>query len=296
MTTGYFTLLPERGFLLVEGPEAEHFLQNLITCEVEALAGAAFGALLTPQGKILFDFLVYATEKGFLLEAPKAVIPDLKKRLGFYKLRAKLEITEPSSELTVAVVWDLDEPPSGPFEGALAGPAADPRLADLGQRIIGTPEQLNGFLSSHGLQYAEPQKWHAHRIMLGVPEGGTDFEFSDIFPHDADMDQLNGISFKKGCYIGQEIVSRMEHRGTARKRFVMVAASVPLPGQGADITTDEKTLASLGSTAGSRGLALIRLDKVKAAMDNNTPIMCGNAELTVSIPEWARFEWPDNKS
>jgi len=295
MTKGNFALLPDRGLLTVGGPEAEHFLQNLVTCEVETLVvgEAAFGALLTPQGKILFDFLIYRTDKGFLLDAPLDVLADLKKRLGFYKLRAKVEIGEAESDLVISAVWDLSGPRRSGLESEAAFVVQDPRVPNLGLRMI-APSDLHSTITRElDLQGTDAAAWHAHRISLGVPEGGRDFAYSDIFPHDADMDQLGGISFKKGCYIGQEIVSRMEHRGTARKRFVVVTAATPLPEAGTIVTADNKSIGELGSSDGIKGLALLRLDKAKAALDNGSPIKCGDAKLEVRLPDWATFGWPE---
>jgi folate-binding protein YgfZ len=133
--------------------------------------------------------------------------------------------------------------------------------------------------------------YHAHRVALGVPEGGVDFTFGDTFPHDADMDQLGGVDFAKGCYIGQEVVSRMEHRGTARRRIVAATSSGPLPPPGAAITANGKPIGQLASVAGRRGLAQIRIDRAKAAIDAGVAILAADVPLTLTLPVWARFTW-----
>jgi folate-binding protein YgfZ len=137
---------------------------------------------------------------------------------------------------------------------------------------------------------ASEAEYDAHRIGLGVPEGGIDFAFGDAFPHDADMDQLGGVDFDKGCYVGQEVVSRMEHRGTARRRIVL-AEGVGLTAR-TEITAAGKPIGQLTSTAAERGLALVRLDRAKEAMDQGQPILAGAASLTLALPPWARFTWP----
>ncbi|ALV25789.1 MAG: tRNA-modifying protein YgfZ [Polymorphum sp.] len=295
MSAARFALLPDRGLVRVSGPEATHFLQNLLTRDVEGLTTgeAAFAALLTPQGKILFDFLVLKDADGFLLDTPASQVAALVKRLGFYRLRAKVTLEDCTATHEVAVVFG-DALPAAPLAPDILA-AADPRLAALGLRVAG-PKGLAGILEGLGLQAAEPADWHAHRIGLGVPEAESDFAYGEIFPHDADMDQLNGVSFRKGCYVGQEIVSRMEHRSTARKRFVRVEAAEALPAMGSPVLAGEQEVGTLGSSSGGRGLALLRLDKVKAALDKGVQLTAAGTALDVTLPGWARFTWPESGS
>ena len=168
---------------------------------------------------------------------------DFTKRIGFYRLRAKVTVADVSAETAGrCAVWGPD---GVPHIDGMAAP--DPRLAALGWRVIvpaGQPPALRGFAPATEADY------DAHRIPLGIPEGGIDFAFGDAFPHDADMDQLAGVDFAKGCYIGQEVVSRMEHRGTARRRFVIAQATGALPAAGTELTAGGKALGLLGSSAG----------------------------------------------
>ena len=131
--------------------------------------------------------------------------------------------------------------------------------------------------------------YDAFRVGLGVPEGGRDYAFGDAFPHEALFDQLHGVSFTKGCYVGQEIVSRMEHRGTARKRVVPVNADGPLV-EGAAVMAGDVEIGKVGSVAGSRGLALLRLDRVDELTAKGVPLTVEGAPITVSIPAWAHFK------
>src|SRR5688572_17884902 len=182
MTLGKWTELPDRGVVEVGGADARHFLHNLVTSDLERVAPgrAGYGALLTPQGKILVDFIMLADGDRFLLDVARDKAPELAKRLGFYKLRGAVEITDRSSELTVVESWASTSPPA---LGAVVAP--DPRLAALGFRGVATaPPELTGW------HRAAPADYAAHRIALAVPEGGKDFTFGDAFPHDADMDQL----------------------------------------------------------------------------------------------------------
>ena len=286
MSEGRIAVLERRGVVAVGGPDAETFLDDLVTADISRASPgqAVFAGLLTPQGKILFDFIVFSDGDRFLFDLPRALAPDFVKRLGFYKLRAKVTVEDISAETRVLAVW-------GP-EGVrhIDGVAApDPRLATLGWRMIVPADQppvLAGFAPATEADY------DAHRIPLGIPEGGIDFAFGDAFPHDADMDQIGGVDFGKGCYIGQEVVSRMQHRGTARRRFVIAQADGPLPVAGTEVTAAGKPLGTLGASAGGTGLALLRLDRAKEAIDAGTPIAAGDAVLTLALPGWATFGWP----
>lgn len=294
MTGSQFAVLPQRAVVRVSGEDAHHFLQNLITCDMEMAdeQGAGFGALLTPQGKILFDFLILTEGDGYLLDTPRETAADLAKRLTFYKLRAKVEVADVSNQLGVVALWGAAPPENLPGIAA-----ADPRLAELGYRVIGDIKTIVSALTSAGFVEASEMDYAAHRIALGVPESLSDYAFSDTFPHDADMDQLGGVSFAKGCYVGQEVVSRVHHRGTARKRIIKVSGKAALPSSGTEVTADGKTIGTLGSSASAgsahQGLALIRLDKAAAAVKNGTPIVCGETEVDLLLPDWAEFSWPD---
>jgi folate-binding protein YgfZ len=284
MSQGQITELTRRGVVAVRGADAAKFLNDLVTSDVpETAGGASFGALLNPQGKILFDFLVVSDGNGFLFDLPRTNAGDFAKRLTFYRLRAKVEIADLSAEREVVVAWGAAAAP------ILDGPVyADPRLPALGWRAI-VPE---GADMAADYTEARPETYDAHRIALGVPEGGVDFTYGDVYPHDVDMDQLAGVDFKKGCYVGQEVVSRMQHRGTARRRFVTVAAATELPPPGTPLTAGSAAIGTLGSSAGSAGLALVRLDRAKAAMDAGTPITAGSTVVTLTLPAWAAFGWP----
>ncbi len=283
MTNGRVAKLSRRGVVSVGGADAVKFLNDLITSDVPEAGGkAAYGGLLTPQGKVLFDFIVFRDSERFLFDLPKTAVADFVKRLGFYRLRAKVEIADLSHERIVVVAWGSSVAPV--VDGPLA---ADPRLADLGFRAI-VPA---GTDMAPGFEEGALEEYDAHRIRLGVPEGGIDFMFGDSFPHDADMDQLAGVDFTKGCYVGQEVVSRMEHRGTARRRFVLATAAGSLPAAGTPLMAGEKAIGTLGSSGGTRALALVRLDRVKEATASGIPIMAGGAAITLALPGWAKFGW-----
>lgn len=277
------TQLPDRAVVRVSGLAARTFLQGLITNDIDKTkqGSAIHAGLLTPQGKILFDFFVVPATDYFLLDVAKAKAGELVQRFGFYKLRAQVEIAEYPS-FTVATSWGSS--PRLP-EGAIA--YADPRLPALGHRIL-LPSNAN--VSDLGCALATEDDYHTKRIALGVPEGGSDYAYGDAFPHEALFDQLNGVDFKKGCFVGQEVVSRMEHRGTARKRIVGVEGEGPLPPSGAEIMAGANPIGTLGSVSGSSGLALLRLDRAEEAQAAGLPLRAGEVTIALRIPAWTRFK------
>ncbi len=282
MSAARIAELSERGVVAAGGPDARKFLNDLITAEIgRADGGAVYGGLLTPQGKILFDFIVFADGDRFLFDLPRNLAADFIRRLGFYRLRAKVEIADLSGELSVLAAWGGAVAP--PVDGLVA---ADPRLPALGFRAI----VWRGGATAAGHDPAGDADYHAHRIALGIPEGGKDFAFGEAYPHDADMDQLGGVDFDKGCYIGQEIVSRMEHRGTARRRFIIAEGKALTAG--AEILAGDRAIGTLGSTSGDIGLALVRLDRAREAMDKGVPITAAGVPVALTLPPWARFGWP----
>ncbi len=284
MSQGSVARLRRRGVVGVGGEEAEKFLNDLVTSD---LAGAGpgraiYAGLLTPQGKILFDFFVFRDEARFLFDLPRTSVADFARRLVFYRLRAKVTIDDVSADYEVLAGWGNGEPH---VEGAVA---PDPRLAALGWRAI----VAAGAPMPAGFTEIDADKYDAHRIALGVPEGAVDFAYGEMFPHDADMDQLAGVDFTKGCYVGQEVVSRMEHRGSARRRVVIAEGTAPMPPSGTPIAAAGRPLGTLMSSTGGIGLALVRLDRAREAMDAGEAVMAGETAIALRLPEWARFGWP----
>lgn len=285
MEYGWISELDRRGVIAVSGPDAAHFLNNLITNDIEKIAegGAGYGALLTPQGKILFDFVIFRDSGRFLFDIRKDATAAFARRLGIYKLRADVAIVDSTDVLRTVVAWGSGEPPA--VNGLVA---PDPRLAELGFRAIlkrGEPILVPGY------RVADEGAYDRLRIRLGVPEGGLDFAFGEGFPHDADMDQLAGVDFKKGCYIGQEVVSRMEHRGTARRRQIIAESSTPLEA-GALVTADGRSIGQIGSATDGAAIAVVRLDRASEAVRAGSLIKAGNTPIVLRIPGWARFDWP----
>ncbi len=308
--------LDDRAVVRIAGPDAKTLLQNVVTLDMDDVdrQGSGYGALLTPQGKILWDFVLHKLSDGYAVDVRAGEVEAFTKRLSLYKLRAKVEIAV-APELAVFAAWAGGSSPAergrgtaegggggehssdgsvGPLHHALHGPPppsyatgeepADPRLAELGSRWLAAPDSV----ATDGTA----ADWHRHRIALALPEGGIDFVFGDAFPFDAAMDSLNGVAFDKGCYIGQEVVSRMRHRGTARRRIVALHAKGPLPDPGAEIVAGDRPLGRLGSSADDHGIGLVRLDRLRAALDEHLPVRAGAEEVAVALPSWATYGWP----
>jgi folate-binding protein YgfZ len=278
MTPGKIALLADRGVVRVAGGDAEKLLQGLFTNDMGLLAPqrTLFAALLTPQGKILFDFFISLHGGAYLLDTAASHAPQLAKRLEMYRLRSRVDIFDDSAKYRVLAAWD-DSGGMGP---------ADPRLAGLGARILLGPGPAAETAAQSGINAAE-HDYHAHRIALGVPEGGKDYAFGDIFPHDANLDALNGISFTKGCFVGQEVVSRMQHRSSARKRIVMVEGDAPLE-PASEIAAGPSTIGSIGSVSGNRALALVRLDRVDEAAAKGVALTAAGSPVRLRLPDYLK--------
>jgi hypothetical protein len=274
--------LADRSLLEISGEDRTGFLQGLVTNDMEGLTegSACFAGLLTPQGKVLFEFFAVSTGEAIVLDCAAAVAAGLSERLAFYKLRAKVALKDVSARWCVAAAWG-----DGAAEALKANAAIaflDPRLAALGVRALIERDTAPDF----GLSASD---YEAMRISATVPEGGKDYKFGDAFPHEACFDLLHGVSFKKGCFVGQEVVSRMQHRGTARTRVLAVSAEAPLPAGGADILADGFAVGRLGSVSGTHGIALARLDHVVEALTAGQALTADGVPIMLSVPSWATY-------
>jgi tRNA-modifying protein YgfZ len=279
MTSGA-SLLTDRGVLKVAGPDTETFLQKLITNSVQKFepGESRFSGLLTPQGKLLFDFFVVplpeGPEAGFYFDCTKDQSADLAKRINFHKMRAKVTIEDLSASLAVAAFWGA-EPPAI----ADATVSRDCRVDDMGWRVIAPIASLEKVVAH------DPAACEAFCIEKAVPKGGVDFEYGDTFVHDVNLDQLHGVDFKKGCYVGQEVVARVHFRKSARKRIVKVHFEGPAPAPGTPLTAGEINVGLVGSIAGSEGLAQLRLDFLEQAQAAGTTVKAGDVPVAITVPE-----------
>lgn len=267
--------LDDRAVIAISGPDAATLLQNVLTTDVPAVsaAGIGYGALLTPQGKIVADLLLHRHDDVFAADVRADEAEAFAKRLGLYRLRSKVTIAA-APDLAVFACW-----------GGGEEEPADPRLAALGRRWVAGKDSV-----ATDTALAD---YHRHRIGLAIPEGGLDFAFGDAFPHDTAMDSLHGVAFEKGCYIGQEVVSRMRHRGTARRRVVAVDGSDTLPDPGTPILAGDRDLGRLGTSDGRRGIGIARLDRLRAALDAGETIRVGDVAVTITLPPWATYALPE---
>jgi tRNA-modifying protein YgfZ len=280
--------LPDRGVVKVTGEDARNFLNGLVTTDLTQLAPGLgrFGALLTPQGKIIVDFLITEAPSGhgggFLIDCPRPLAKGLADKLGFYKLRAKVAVENLSDSLGVIAAWG-GEPAMKPDLAF-----SDPRDAALGWRILAPQDLAQKVADLIGADLVDSAAYEAHRIATGVPRGGLDFIYGDAFPHETNMDRLHGVDFDKGCYVGQEVVSRMQHRGTARTRTVRVTLDGAPPEAGSPVLAGEKPVGTMGSTSGQNGLALIRTDRVTDALDAGLALTAGGLGIRLTDPDAIR--------
>ncbi len=280
-------IVPNRVPIAVHGPDAEHLLHNVLTADIERLGDDEWRAcaLLTPQGKVLFDFLVARDGDGFVIDIDAAAADGFLKRMMLYKLRSKAEFSK-RDERVVGVSWDDD---SSIADGVSSLSLKDTRFAgiDVRRHLLSGDATL--------ADQAPLADWHGLRIDHGVAEGGADFPLGDAFGHDISYDHNGGIDFAKGCFVGQEVVSRMQHRGTARRRIVIVSSDAALPDQGTEITAGGKPAGELGTVVGTRALAIVRLDRIQGARDKQTPILAGEQPVRIDLPAGAPYGWPEAK-
>lgn len=260
--------LPSRGVIEVTGDDRVTFLQGLVSNDVtQAAPGqAVWTALLSPQGKWLSDFFILADGERLLLDCPKSHVEMVLAKLSRFRLRSRAALRDVSDLLQVSVAWGGT--PALP-DGVIAAP--DPRLPEAGWRIL-SGEELAAT--------ADAAAWDSHRIALGLPDA-ADMDSDRTLLLEVGFDELNGVSWSKGCFMGQELTARTKYRGLVKRRLVPVAADVELPPHGAPVLRDGHEVGQLRSTAGRSALAMLRLD----ALDGG-PLTCGDARLTVRLPGW----------
>ncbi len=265
--------LPDRGVLEVAGEDRIAFLQGLVSNDVtEAAPGhAVWAALLTPQGKWLADFLILSDGERLLLDCEREQVPMLAQRLSRFRLRSRVALRDLSGEFAVHAGWGGAPLPAG----LVAAP--DPRLPEAGWRALASAP-LPGV-------DATAEDWDRHRLTLGLPEGSRDLAAEQTVLLEAGFDELHGISWTKGCYMGQELTARTRYRGLLKRRLVPVEVAGPLPPRGTPILAAQgdgtAEVGEMRSGRGDRGMALLRLE----ALDGRR-LTCGEAVLTPRIPAW----------
>lgn len=289
-------ILSDRGVLSVTGAEARSFLQGIITNDVNKVDAtrSLYAALLTPQGKFLFDFFLYDDgDGGLLLDTKKERLEELAKRLKFYKLRAKAEIVDASDRLCVtALIGDgagrrarLHEGPGNTRRDGETLLAIDPRVAAMGVRAV-HPVSDSPFVA---IAEGNPGDYEQHRLAHAVPDGGTDVLVDKSFILESNFEELHAVDFDKGCYVGQELTARTKYRGTIRRRLFGVTAETDLPPAGTPITVGDAEIGELRSGYGHRGIALIRTDRLEEAGGDRADVRAGGIAIKPVKPEWAAF-------
>ena len=299
MASGSYVLLEDRGVLEVSGVDRRMFLQGLVSNDVQKLGPrrALYAAFLTPQGKYLHDFFLLERGEVIHLAGERARLPDLLRRLSMFKLRAKVALADASETFAVVAAFGgdargrlglpADLGATAPFGDGIA--YVDPRLAELGARLILPRTAGTRALEAAGLARAEPADYDRLRLPLGVPDGSRDLAVEKAILLEAGFDELNGIDWDKGCYMGQELTARTRYRALIRKRLMPVTVEGPLPQSGTIVKLGEQEAGEIRSGRGDLALALLRLEAVTEAARTGVPLIAGAARLTPRKPDWVRF-------
>jgi len=300
MAQASFVVLESRGILAVSGPDRLNFLQGLVSNDVEKVASdrAVYAALLTAQGKYLHDFIMAASGEAIWLDAEAARLADLKRRLAMYRLRANVAIDE-LPDLAVAAVFGegalsaLNLPEQAgtarAFGGGLA--FADPRLAALGARVVLPREQLRDMLAKVEFAEADFAAYDRHRLALGIPDGSRDLVVEKSILLESGFDELNGVDWQKGCYVGQELTARTKYRGLIKKRLFPVQIAGTAPAPSAIVEIEGKDAGEMRSSRDGIGLALLRLE----AVDEANPLSAGSTTISPLRPSWMRVDTSKDK-
>ncbi|HEX7967805.1 MAG TPA: folate-binding protein [Stellaceae bacterium] len=288
-------ILADRGVLEIAGEDRSTFLQGLVSNDVTKVTPgrAVYAALLTAQGKYLHDFFMVAIGDAFYLDAEAARLADLKRRLGLYKLRSKVSLAEASDRYAVAAAFGEDALESlnlsgergaaAPFAGGIA--YVDPRLAELGARLLLPRAAGSEPLASKGFAAADAGAYDRLRLSLGVPDGSRDLPVEKAILLESGFDELNGVDWQKGCYIGQELTARTKYRALIKKRLMPVTVEGPMPAPGTPVMLGDQEAGEMRSGRDGVGLALLRFD----ALGPDKPLTAAAARLTPRKPGWANF-------
>lgn len=282
----FFTLLPHRSVISVAGADRAEFLQGLISNDTKKVSPdhAIWAALLTPQGRFLNDmFVADAGNDTFFLETERERAPALAKKLKMYTLRSKVTVEDLGTAFDVAVAFG--DAPSKAFDVEGSVSYADPRLETLGVRVLAPAGQAAALLAARGFLEAPLAAYDALRLPLGVPDGSRDLQVEKALLLENGFDELNGVDWKKGCYMGQELTARTKYRALIRKRLFPVKIEGTLPEPGAPVLLDGEEVGELRSGSGDRALALL---KVEAARGGSA-LTAGDARVTPEVPAWMRL-------
>lgn len=286
------TNFDNRGLLLLSGNEVDTFLQGLVSNDVTQADGtkAVYSALLTPQGKFLYDFFIIRTDKGVILDCRADDIPAFSKKLKMYKLRSDVTLEDVSSDYQICALYgdDLDGLlPAGTDQRVMEDGSIvyrDPRLVTAGLRLLAL-KSLD--MSSLGAEIASEADYQHYRISLGLPEAPFDLITDKSILLESGFDELNGVDWKKGCYMGQELTARTKYRGLIKKRLVPIQINGEVS-SGDDVMADGKVVGDVRSVQQSMGIAMIKLD----ALRQHSSFDAGQAKVSVDLPDWIHLPDP----
>lgn len=297
-----YCLLPGRGVLRLSGADVLPFLQALITRDLDSLAPerAVYGALLSPQGKYLFDFFLARQGDELFLEGEAARLEALAKRLNMYRLRAAVKIEDVRAEWEVCAAFGPGTEAALGLPGGAGSAKAfgdgvaflDPRLEGAGARIIAPIGQGSVMLAATGLKQGTAMDYDYFRLGRALPDSSRDLVVEKSLMLECNMDALHGVDFDKGCFVGQELTARTKYRALVRKRLLPVRIDGPLPDPGSPLLAGEREIAVMRSGQGDRGLALVRIDRLAEAGGLGRSLTAGTATVTPHMPDWADFELP----
>lgn len=286
MSAPSFSLIPHRSVIAVGGADRVEFLQGLISNDTTKVAPgrAVWAALLTPQGRFLNDmFVIDGGDDTLLLETERERAPALAKKFSLYKLRSKVTVEDRSAAMEVAVVFGTGSERALQIDGTIA--FVDPRLAELGVRVLAPAGAVAALLSAHGIAAAPLDDYDALRLSLGVPDGSRDLPVEKALLLESGFDELNGVDWKKGCYMGQELTARTKYRALVRKRLFPVSVEGALPAPGTSVYLHGKEVGELRSGSGRRALALLQAEAARGP----GPLLADGVQLIASIPPWMRI-------
>lgn len=304
MANAYIHSFDDRGVIRLAGEDRAAFLQGLVSNDVMKVTPdhAAYGAFLTAQGKFLHDFFLVELGDALLVETEANRIDDFFRKLRMYKLRSKVDLSVETDVWTVAAIFGADaietldlaaeRGAARPFGGGAA--FVDPRHLHAGARVIVPTDGGADALAALGLQAVDRAAYDRRRVSLGLPDGARDMAIEKTVLLEAGFEELGGVDFDKGCYMGQELTARTKYRGLVKRRLMPIAIDGPLPAPGTEITLDGKEAGEVRSVVanggdGGTGLAMIRLNRLDEALQSGAPLTAGEATVIPHKPDWARF-------
>lgn len=289
MSDKTYIALPERGLIKISGPDARNYLQGLVSQDIQRVSAdtAVYSAFLTAQGKFLFDFFVFELDGALVLDCERERRSDFFKRLSMFKLRSDVQLTDITDDFQVYGVLDaLDFTERGQCRALSGGVLfADPRLLDMGCRAV-LPAGDTTALADLGLGTGDQETYEHRRIELGLADGSRDMIVDRALLLENGFEELDGVSFSKGCFMGQELTARMRYRGLVKKRLLPVKIDGAAPEEGQIFERDGSKAGEMRTHVGNLGLALVRLDK----LEDGVSFTCNDATLTPMVPDWVQFQ------